>query len=305
LDIATGGGIPLNKLTIIYGNEGCGKTNTSLVYIREAQKMFPDKTCVFVDIEGDVSTDWAKKIGVDVTKLVILKPDYAEQAIDIICDLIDADDSSLIVVDSIAALISMTEIAKSAEKEQPGLLPRTMNKLVRKTTVALNQATKEGRCPTMIWINQIRMKIGVMFGNPETMPGGAGQKFMANLILRLYAKPVVDSKVSKSLPVAKETHVSIKKWKQPIIATDAEYNLAMLPHAGLSPGTANNWPVARQYLNDLGLMIKSPKGYVFKPSGEEFPTQKALWEWLSDTVNLETFKNQVVQELIHNDYNEA
>jgi recombination protein RecA len=284
-DLATGGGIPKNRLTIIYGTESSNKTNTGLCLIRQHQMQWPDQTCVFVDIEGTLTTDWAAALGVDVDQLVVIRPDYAEQAADIVVEVLKADDCGLLVIDSIAALCNMAELERSAEVANVGGSSRVVGNLVRQCTSILAKAAKAEdweAVPTIVWINQIRFNIGVKFGNPETFPGGNGQKFMAALRVRLSGKNIVDESVNKAMPVRKYAKGIIQKWKQPIFSTGFEYEMAMVPHKGLTVGYANDWPVVKAQLNAAGLMTKDKKGYHVPAlaKGMSWGTQAQLWQHL-------------------------
>ena len=134
--------------------------------------------------------------------------------------------------------------------------------------------------PTLIWVNQTRQKIGVMFGNPETMPGGAGQQFMAALRIRLSGKNIVEKSVNKAMPVIKQTSAIIQKWKQPINFTHFKYDMAMIAHRGLEVGECLDWATMKTYLSAYGLMAKVGGDYVYTPTGESFGTHLAMWEGL-------------------------
>ncbi len=274
-DLATGGGIPKGANTIIYGPESSGKTNLAYILIAQYQRLYPKDQCVFVDVEGTFDPKWAAKFGVDTKKLLRLRPLTAEQAVDMVEQCLYAEDCGLVVVDSLAALVTANELASSAEKAVVGGASNPIAKMVRKTTAALNEADMAGRSPTLVYINQTRFKIGVMFGDPETMPGGNAIRFQVSLWLRVYGTNIVDEKVSKEMPVRKKIKMVIKKWKQPIFSLGAEFELAMLPHMGLKVGEADDYSLVKEYLNDLGEYYEPVKGKGWVIAGETFPTQKA------------------------------
>lgn len=169
LDIATGGGIPKGRNTIIYGPESSGKTNICLKIIANYQRLYPKETCVFVDIEGTYDVKWAKKLGVDVDSLVRLRPLTAEEAVDMVQAVLLAEDCGLVVVDSLAALITDNEAESEAAKAAVGGASAHIGKMVRKTTQALNKADMQGRSPTLIYVNQTRFKVGFVLGDPECL----------------------------------------------------------------------------------------------------------------------------------------
>lgn len=262
LDLAIGGGIPMGRITEIYGGEGSGKTNKALQLIASFQQRHSDKKCAFVDIEGTFDPEWARKFGVCVEELYFFRPNYAEQAVDIVEAILCADDCGLVVVDSIAAMVTIRESEQSAEKSDVGGEAQAVKKLVRKSTLALNRAVQEGRIPTLVLINQTRSKIGVMYGSPETTPGGNAKNFFCSMRLRIYGKNEMDASVSKVLPAVKHTTVTVQKWKCPIVAHSAEYDIVMIPHKGMPVGYCNEWSVIKKYLEDWKQLIKDgTKGY--------------------------------------------
>ena len=268
-DLATGGGLPSGRCSIVYGPESSGKTNLVLRTIALHQRMYPDKVCSLVDIET-MDPDWARALGVDVDKLGWFRPSYAEQAVDIVENLLYADDCGIVAIDSLAAMITTTEAEKSAESGSMGGNSILIGKLVRKTTTALNEAEKAGRTPSLIYINQTRMKIGVMFGDPETMPGGNAPFFQTAMRVRLYGKNKTDPKVSKNMPVIKETTFVLKKWKVPIINPNGKFDMVMVPHDGLQPGETDDLNTVCAYLKEFGQMEKVKAGWEIL--GETYPT---------------------------------
>jgi len=278
LDYGLGGGLPRGKVSMIYGPESSGKTNCALLAIANHQKLFPDKVCSFVDIEHGFDPDWATQLGVNCKKLAVIKPAYAEQAIDIIESLLYAKDCGIVVVDSIAALVTSSELDASAEKESMGGVAKTISKLTKKTTRALSEAEKAGRYPTLIYINQIMFKVGVVFGDPETYPGGTKPKHQCSIILRLYGKNITDSKVSETMPVLKEITYVVKKWKCPIQSASGKFSLAMLPYKGLKPGQSDDCGAVIEFLKSFGEFDKDQKGKGYIIAGEPYPTITAFKE---------------------------
>ncbi len=185
VDLALGGGLPVNRVTEVYGKEGSGKTNFALKIIANTQRLQPKKKCVLIDIERTYDPTWGRRMGVDNDALIIIRPDNAEQAVDIIEAFMRASDVVLIVLDSIAALTTTAEIEKSAEKDSVAARARVMSKLVNKVTSTFGVVDKEKRQLVLLGINQVRMKVGVLFGSPEITPGGYAWKFMCSMRLRL------------------------------------------------------------------------------------------------------------------------
>jgi len=177
LDIALGiGGLPRGRIIEIYGPESSGKTTLALHVIAEAQKS--GGTCAFVDAEHALDPSYAKKLGVDVEELLISQPDAGEQALEIADTLVRSGAIDVLVVDSVAALVPRAELEGEMGDTHVGLQARLMSQALRKLTGSISKS----RC-MVIFINQIRMKIGVMFGNPETTTGGNALKFYASVRL--------------------------------------------------------------------------------------------------------------------------
>ncbi len=174
LDLALGGGIPRGRVIEIYGPESSGKTTLTLHAIAEVQKT--GGTAAFIDAEHALDPTYAKRIGVDVENLLLSQPDNGEQALEIVETLVRSNAVDLIVVDSVAALVPRAEIEGDMGDSLPGLQARLMSQALRKLTGVINKSKA-----TVIFINQIRMKIGVMFGNPETTTGGNALKFYASV----------------------------------------------------------------------------------------------------------------------------
>lgn len=174
LDIALGGGVPRGRVVEIFGPESSGKTTLTLHIIAEAQKK--GGQVAFVDAEHALDPEYAKKIGVDVENLLISQPDSGEQALEITETLVRSNAIDVIVVDSVAALTPKAEIEGDMGDSHMGLQARLMSQALRKLTSAISRSKT-----CVIFINQIRMKIGVMFGNPETTTGGQALKFYSSV----------------------------------------------------------------------------------------------------------------------------
>lgn len=174
LDIALGGGIPRGRVIEIYGPESSGKTTLTLHAIAEVQKA--GGTAAFIDAEHALDPAYAKRIGVDVENLLLSQPDNGEQALEIVETLVRSNAVDLIVVDSVAALVPRAEIDGEMGDSHMGLQARLMSQALRKLTGVISRSKA-----SVIFINQIRMKIGVMFGNPETTTGGNALKFYSSV----------------------------------------------------------------------------------------------------------------------------
>ena len=177
LDIALGiGGLPRGRIIEIYGPESSGKTTLALHTVAEAQKL--GGTAAFIDAEHALDPIYAKKLGVDIDELIVSQPDTGEQALEITDTLVRSNAVDILVIDSVAALVPRAEIEGEMGDSHVGLQARLMSQSLRKLTGSISKS----RC-TVIFINQLRMKIGVMYGNPETTTGGNALKFYASVRL--------------------------------------------------------------------------------------------------------------------------
>ena len=278
-DLALGGGIPEGKMIEIFGPEGSGKTNIALKLIAQKQKRDPDKKCVFIDIEGSLDAEWASMMGVDVSSLLYLQPSYAEQVVDISEALLSSPECGIIVLDSLAAMVTIRESEQSAEKTDVGGSAIQIQKLCRKVGLAQNLARQRGFNPSFLMINQIRNKIGVLHGNPETTPGGNAPKYFSVLRIRLYGKDIMDSKISTDVPVVKKTTFIIRKKKIAVVGVKGEYDLVTVPHKNMKVGEVNDWNTFAEYMKKHGYLKKGEKkGWLLE--GDSFDTLVAVKEYL-------------------------
>ncbi|HEY5714966.1 MAG TPA: recombinase RecA [Psychromonas sp.] len=216
LDVALGiGGLPFGRVVEIYGPESSGKTTLTLQVIAEAQKM--GKTCAFIDAEHALDPLYAKKLGVDTDNLLISQPDTGEQALEICDMLVRSGAVNVVIIDSVAALTPKAEIEGEMGDSHMGLQARLMSQALRKLTGNIKQTN----C-LVIFINQIRMKIGVMFGNPETTTGGNALKFYASV--RLDIRRIGSIKNGEEI-IGNETRVKVVKNKVSPPFKQAEFQI--------------------------------------------------------------------------------
>lgn len=315
-DLATGGGWPKGRLGIVYGPESSGKTTLALLtcawvqhHCFVCQEEFDSCSCsagptikdaVYIDQEHALDAVYARRLGVDLDRLVLLQPDTAVQCVDLVEGVLSAEDTGVLVVDSIASMVTDAVINASAERVDVGGNSVVVQRMVQKAGVALTREARRGHYPLLLCINQTRSKIGVMFGNPESMPGGAALKFASSMTIRVYGKDVIDKKFSDVLPAFKEVNASINKWKVPIVSKSFTYNQCLIDQPGLSIGQVRAWPHVEGYLRDYGLLFKNEKGIWMCPlvGGEvgEFKTLSSIAEKFESDSAFSLFLRGIVVE---------
>jgi recombination protein RecA len=265
LDYSLGiGGIPRGRIIEIFGPESSGKTTLCLHIIAEAQRQ--GGLAAFIDAEHALDTNYAKRLGVDTVNLLLSQPDYGEQALEIVDTLVRSNALDVIVIDSVAALVPRSEIEGEMGDPQMGVQARLMSQALRKITGAVNRSKT-----SVIFTNQLRSKIGVMFGNPETTTGGNALKFYASVrmdIRRISAIKNADSVIG--------SHTKVKIVKSKVAPPFKEVEFDIIFNEGISKSSE---------LIDLGVQFD-----VIKKSG-------AWFTFNEDRFNgKEQFKNKLLED---------
>ena len=277
LDIALGiGGIPKGRVTEIYGPESSGKTTLTLQIIAQCQK--EGGTCAFIDAEHALDPQYAEKLGVNVDELLLSQPDTGEQALEVADMLVKSKSVDLVIIDSVAALVPRAEIEGEIGDHHVGLQARLMSKALRKITGNIQRSGA-----TVVFINQIRMKIGVMFGSPETTTGGNALKFYSSV--RLDIRRIGAVKEGDEV-VGNETRVKVVKNKVSPPFKQAEFQIMY----GMG---INQEGEMLDYGNKLGLVEKS--GAFYKLDGETIGQGKTKASlFLKENAKV---KNKLVKEI--------
>jgi recombination protein RecA len=297
-DFYTGGGFPCGRYSIVYGPESSNKTNLALKAVSVAQKQEPPcNKAIWVNIEQSFDPIWADRMGVNTQELIVVQAGYGEEAIDLVDALVRAEDVALLVVDSMAGLIASKEIAQSVEQYDIGTSALLIKRMVNKLMIAFCEEQKRDHDPCIILINQTRFKPGVLFGDPETMPGGEAQKFLCSLRVRLSAKNIIEQ--ATNTLVFKETHVVVKKAKVPVRTTSFDFKMCVNPVDDLSVGETDSFNMVKGHLQALGILLKTPKGYMVQTkteTGMPYPTLSAMQDKYTKDESFKMFLQGLVIE---------
>jgi recombination protein RecA len=207
------GGLPRGRIVEIYGPESSGKSTIALTVVTEAQKM--GLKCAYVDAEHALDPIYMNALGVDLDKLIFSQPDYGEQALEIVDRLVRSGEVGVVVIDSVASLIPKAELEGEMESAQMGLQARLMAKAMRKLVSAASE-TKT----LLLFLNQLRSKIGIMFGNPETTPGGMALKYAASVRIDLRKKEDLKDKSGEAVGIKVKAKVIKNKMAPPLKITE-------------------------------------------------------------------------------------
>jgi RecA/RadA recombinase len=220
-------------------------------------------------------------MGVNTSDLLVVNAGYGEEAIDLCDALVRAEDVAILIVDSMAGLIASKEIAQSVENYDIGTSALLIKRMVNKLMIGFCEEQKRGHDPCVILINQTRFKPGVLFGDPETMPGGEAQKFLSSLRVRVRATNIVDKAVNRVM--FKDTQVTVKKAKIPVRAASFDFKLCVHDHDDMHIGETDSFNMVKSHLQALGYLVKTSKGYAIQTGDPvqptiDFPTLTAMQE---------------------------
>lgn len=255
LDFALGGGIPEGLCTMLFGWPSGGKTTTALRLIASAQQKHPDKVCVFVDAEGSLDTEWAMVHGVDPDRLLVVHPSSGEQAADVTCAYLTAKEVSLVVLDSIPALVPMKELEKSMEDATVGGSSQLIGRFLRKANNTMVEQRKEGHWPTLVLINQWRHKIGVFMGDNRTLPGGNALNYVASVKVEVMNKEKSGTAANDTKVVDVNEH-SFRIHKNKVIngPREGEFQMIRNPSNPLGEGFIDDGRATVNLAKRLGLV---------------------------------------------------
>jgi recombination protein RecA len=302
LDLQLGGGFPMGRYSQIIGPESGCKTTIALLAAAQAQKLpAPCNKVVFIDAEHAFDPKWAAKLGVDVEALVVVKPGYGEEAGDIFEAVVRAEDVAMVIFDSIACIVSTKESEQSLESFDVGTAAILVKRMVNKGIMALAEEAKSLHFPALVFINQIRYKIGVMFGNPETTPGGKAKDFASSLTIRVSATNKIVKEVNPDIHSFKSITCRVVKSKVPVVQAVKEFDLCVYEHDGLNCGETRSWNTVCNALKQMGALTKA-KGGGWSLLGHTYPTQDTIQSQYEGDNSFMLELQRLVIDSMKNDY---
>ena len=273
LDMALFGGVPESLVTLIYGRESGGKTTLAQRIIGASQAKYPDKKAVMIDIEGTYDPTWGAVHGVDNDRMFLVQPQTGEQALDIADAVLRAEDTSVIVVDSLAALLPFKEMETSTEDERPGIQARLIGKFCRKIQNALLDERKRDHRPTVVLINQWRMKIGVFRGDPRVLPGGHAQHYVASVKVEITNKETLGRDDRDIETVDFNTHgFKIAKNKTGVGIRSGEFTMIRNPSHPLGAGFIDDARTVATWAKKMGMITGSGGNFHINDMDGKFRT---------------------------------
>lgn len=281
VDFALGGGIPEGLCTMIFGWASGGKTTMTFRAIAGAQRKYPDKNAVFVDAEGTFDPEWAITHGVDLDRLIMVTPSSGEQAADIVCAALKAEDVCIVALDSVPALTPMREMQKSMEDATVGGSSQLIGRFLRKATQTMNDERSRGHWPTLILINQWRYKIGVNMGDPRTLPGGTALNYVASVKLEMKNKEQ-DSKTKNAEAIVTHNEHSYQVHKNKVVngPRHGEFVMVRDPANPLGVGFIDEGRTIVTVARNFGLVTGGGQKWRLDGVEETFPNLHAMVDYL-------------------------
>lgn len=256
LDMALLGGLPEGQVTQIYGWEASGKTTMCMRAVANAQRKYPDKAVAFIDAEHTFDPTWARHHGIDTDNLFIVQPESGEQAVDILDAVLRADDTALVVLDSLPALVPQAEIDTSAEDSLVAKRSQLLGRACSKILAATQHARARGNNPTTLFVNQFRMKIGVVHGDPRVLPGGMQPKYLATTMVEIKRVKRHTGRDEHEIEIVSHNDhaFTIKKSKVGNSLTDGNFTMICDPGHPLGQGAIDEVGTVSTYAKRMGFI---------------------------------------------------
>jgi recombination protein RecA len=298
LDLSLGGGWTTSSAGMIYGEKSSGKSTTALQSIATIHRTNPDAICAWVDVEGTLDKVWARKLGVDLERLVVAEPETGEHAVDLADALLRAREIEMVVTDSIAMIISMKEIDESAEQETMALQARLVGKYIRKTNNAVLKERGRGHFPFLLHINQFRMKVGLIFGDPRVLPGGKALEFSTTQQVEIKNKEIKGKDTSGNEVVLYNEHgAKITKNKGGGPMKESAFKLIRTDGVDDCPEAWVNQAKSIYALgSQVGVITGSPTSYEVDGIKTKFRGAPAMNAWaIANPVEYHIMQDKIVQ----------
>lgn len=281
LDLALGGGWALSRAGMLYGEKSSGKSTTALQSIATVQSQDPECFAAYVDVEGTLDKAWARKLGVDLERLIVVEPETGEHAVDLADAMLRAREVSIVVMDSIAMLVSMKELDESAEQDTMALQARLTGKYVRRTTNALIKERSRGHKPILLHLNQFRMKVGLVFGDPRTLPGGKVVEYSTSQQVETKNKEHTGKdEDGNDVVLFNEHNVKITKNKSGGPMKEAAFKLIRLEgHEGMPEAWIDQAKTIFKYGTQSGVITGSPASFEIDGITGKFKGAPAFTAW--------------------------
>ena len=297
LDMGLHGGIPEGVISLIYGRAGSGKTTLCKRTIGQAQKKYPDMAAVFIDLEGTYQPEWGATHGIDNSRMALIQPDTGEQALDLARGAVKANEVSVVVVDSLAALTPIKEIEKSMEDLTVGEQAKLIARFCRTIQSDMLNERKRGHRPAILWINQWRMKIGTMYGDPRVLPGGDAQHYAAAVKIEMKNKEVMGKDANDMQTVDYNEHsFKIDKSKVGTGIREGEFTMIRNPSHYLGQGFVDDAKVVVTWARKVGLITGGGSSWTVDGVDTKFGRLQEIADYFySDDEFYTDFKDRLVR----------
>jgi len=286
IDLPLGGGWSMGRASMVVGEKSSGKSTQSLLAIAALHRQNPDSVAAYIDTEGTYDPAWALKLGCDTSRIVVVEPESGEHAVDLADGLVRVEQIHLLVVDSIAMLIPIKEVEAPTSQEFMGLQARLIGKFVRKTTQALLFERKREHYVHLMFLNQFRMKVGLIFGDPRTLPGGKAVEFFTSQQIEAKNKEIMFKDDSGDEVVKYNEHsIKITKNKTGGPFKESVYRLIRTPHENMPEAWVNQAGAIHAFGTKIGLVDGAKGSFSIDGISGKFKGEPAFNAWALDNID--------------------
>jgi recombination protein RecA len=296
-DLALGGGWTTSRAHMLYGEKSSGKTTLALKSIATLQRDDPYAITAWVDVEGTLDKSWARKIGCDLERIVVVQPETGEHAVDLADAMLRAKEIKMVVMDSIAMLVPMKELDESSMQDTMAIQARLVGKYVRRTNNGLLKERMRGHSPTLININQFRTKVGLVFGDPRVLPGGKALEFSTTQQLECKNKEILkDDSDGNSLVIYNEHDLKVTKNKGGGPMKEAKFKLIrQINLDGCPEGWVDQAKSMRAFGIQVGVCIGGPTSFEYDDVNYKFKSAEDFNTWaVENSIAYNRLQNNIV-----------